>query len=136
MRENEKILNEKDDSKSIYTPVFWAVAAVCILVGLLVWFGIKKPELFGKMRDLMLVLILLVFFIFNTAVAVLFFFLSSRIGSARTALDKLLSSADGKVEELADKTVVVLQKILEPFVKTEERRAGLLSVFSRKDTQE
>ena len=136
MRENEKILNEKDDNNSVYTPVLWAVTGVLILIGLLVWFGMKQPELFGKIRDLMIVLILFVFFIFNTAVAVLFFFLASRIDSARTVLDKAITTADGKVEELADKTVGVLAKILEPFVNIETKRAGILSVFSKKDTEE
>ena len=42
----------------------------------------------------------------------------------------------GKVEELADKTVIVLQKILEPFIKAETDKAGILSIFSKKKTEE
>ena len=131
MRDNERILNQKDEKRSIFRPVICGVAAVCVLIGLLIWFGLKKPELFGKIRDLSITLIIFFILIFNTAAAVLFFFLSSQIGSAKTALEKILSSADGKVEELADKSIDVLERILEPFVRIETEKAGITN--ERKD---
>ena len=135
MRDNEKILNREDEKRNIFRPVICAVAAVCLLIGLLIWFGVKKPELFGKMRDLAVVLVIFFFFIINTAAAVLFFILSSRIGSARDALDKAITFADGKVEELADKVADILRMILEPFIRAESEKAGILSIFSKKKTE-
>ena len=132
MRDNEKILNQKDVKKSIFLPVLFAAAAVCLLIGLLIFFGVKDPELFDKIRDLAVTLIVLVFLVINTAAAVLFFILSPKINGARTSLDQILSSADGKVEELADKVIVVLKKILEPFITVKTEKAGVLSILSRK----
>ncbi len=136
MRDNEEILNKKDDKRNIYTPIIWAAAAVLILLGLLIWFGIKQPVLFNNLRDLVLTIILFLLFIIGGATAVIFFILAARINSARTGLDEIISKADGKVEELADKTVIVLQKILEPFIKAETDKAGILSIFSKKKTEE
>ena len=147
MRENEKILNQEDDKKNIDVPVRCAVIGVCLLIGLLIWFGVKDPELFGKIRDFCITLIVFLLFLINTAAAILFFFLtplffwppafflSSRIGSARTALDQALTNADGKVEELADKTIIILKKILEPFIKVKAEKAGILTIFSKRKAE-
>ena len=132
MREEEKIRNQRDEKQDIVTPVIWAAAAVCAIIGLFIWFGIKQPNLFNNIRDLVLTLILFLVFIFNTVVAIFSFLIAGRLNNARDQLDKAITAGDGKVEELADKTVILLGKILEPFINIESSKAGILSIFTKK----
>ena len=129
MREKEKLLNQNDDKQNISVPVFWSVAAVCILIGLLIWFGIKNPNVFSNVRDLTITLIAFLFFVISTALAVLFFYLSSRISDAKAAIDQAMTKADGKVEELGDKITEILKQILEPVFDTKSKKAGILNIF-------
>lgn len=135
MRENEKKLNEIEDQNNVNRPVIWVVVCLVLLVGVMVWFGIKDPAIFSDISNLVICLFALVFFLLGSVVAFLCFYLSSRIDNAKSEIDKLLTLADGKVEELADKIIILLKKILEPFVEVSAKTAGIFHVFSEKKTE-
>ena len=122
MRENEKKLNVQDDENNISTPVFWVTALVVILVGVMIWFGIKNPDIFSDLRNLLITLVSITLFILGAAAAVLCFFLASRLKDARKQVDEGLSTADGKVEEIAVLIEDLLRKILEPFISAKSKK--------------
>ena len=129
MRDNEKIRNISDDKQNVYKPVIIVTLIVAVVIGCFIWFGIKNPKVFSNIRDLTISLIAFVFFIIGTALAVLFFYLSSRIDDAKNSIDQAMNKADGKVEELGDKISEILIKILEPVFDTKSRKAGILDMF-------
>ena len=134
MRENEKKLNVQDDENNISTPVFWVTALVVILVGVMIWFGIKNPDIFSDLRNLLITLVSITLFILGAAAAVLCFFLASRLKDARKQVDEGLSTADGKVEEIAVLIEDLLRKILEPFISAKAKTAGVMHLLqSKKD---
>ena len=134
MREYEKNLNIQDDRKNISTPVWAAAALVVVLVGVMIWFGIRNPVIFGNIRDLLITMAAVVLFIISTALAILCFFLACKLSGSRKQVDESLASADGKVEELAVKIEEILRKILNPFIEAESKKAGILHIFHRKKT--
>ena len=136
MREKEKNLNIQDDQKNISTPIFLAAALVVVLVGTMIWFGIKDPEIFGKMRDLLVTLTSVILLIIALALAVLCFFLASRLSGAKKQVDESLSAADGKVEEIAVKIEEILRKILDPFIQGKSKAAGIMHILRKKKTEE
>ncbi len=136
MREKEKKLNIQDDEENISTPIFWAAVIVVILVGIMIWFGIKNPVIFGNLRDLLITLVSAVLLIIGIALAILCFFLASRLDGARKQVDESLSKADGKVEELAVKIEEILRKILDPFIQAKSKTTGFMQLFRKKKTEE
>ncbi len=129
MRDNEKIRNISDDKQNIYKPVIIVTIILAVVIGCFIWFGIKNPNVFSNVRDLTITLIAFLFFVISTALAVLFFYLSSRISDAKAAIDQAMTKADGKVEELGDKITEILKQILEPVFDTKSKKAGVLNIF-------
>ena len=129
MRNNEKIRNISDDKQNIYKPVMIVTLILAVVIGCFIWFGIKNPNVFSNVRDLTITLIAFLFFVISTALAVLFFYLSSRISDAKAAIDQAMTKADGKVEELGDKITEILKQILEPVFDTKSKKAGVLNIF-------
>ena len=129
MRDNEKIRNISDDKQNIYKPVMIVTLILAVVIGCFIWFGIKNPNVFSNVRDLTITLIAFLFFVISTALAVLFFYLSSRISDAKAAIDQAMTKADGKVEELGDKITEILKQILEPVFDTKSKKAGVLNIF-------
>ena len=129
MRDNEKIRNISDDRQNIYKPVIIVTLVLAVVIGCFIWFGIKNPNVFSNVRDFTITLIAFLFFVIGTALAVLFFYLSSRISDAKTAIDQAMTKADGKVEELGDKITEILKQILEPVFKKKKKKAGILNIF-------
>ncbi len=136
MRENEKKLNVQDDENNIDAPIFWLTAFLVLLIGIMIWFGIKRPVIFGNIRDFLITMAAAVSFLISIVLAFLFFFLASRIKGARKQVDEALATADGKVEELALEIEKILRKILEPLIGMQSKKAGILHIFQRKKTEE
>lgn len=129
MRDNEKIRNISDDKQNIYKPVIIVTLILAVVIGCFIWFGIKNPNVFSNVRDFTITLIAFLFFVIGTALAVLFFYLTSRINNAKTAIDQAMTKADGKVEELGEKITEILIQILEPVFNTKSKQAGVLNIF-------
>lgn len=136
MRENEQRLNKRDERKQIELPVLLSVLALAVLAGILVWLAVREPNALSGIRDLLITLIVFLSFVIGIALAVLFFWLSSRLGGAREAIDKVLSQADGKTEELAEKITDILRSILNPFIEIGAGSAGVRGVFTGKNTED
>ena len=136
MRENEKKLNLADDKKSIQTPVGLAAAVFILLGCFLAWLAVKKPEALAGLRDLLITLFVFLLFVIGIVLTVLMFLLSSRIDGAKVKIDEVVSSADGKTEELADKITEILKSILNPFIEAKARNSGIKHLFSKKNTEE
>lgn len=135
MRNNEKIMNEAEDRRSINKPVIISAAAVVLLIACLVWFGIKNPNVFSGIRDMILTVSVLVLFLINTVIAVLCFLLTSKLGEARKTIDKYLTTADGKIEELAEKVTEVFRAILNPFIEIQAGSSSIKSLFTKWKTE-
>ena len=136
MRENEKKLNMADDRKNIQTPVWIAAAVFILLAGFLAWLAVKMPGAVSGIRDLLITLFVFLLFVIGIVLTVLMFFLSSRIDSAKIRIDEVISSADGKTEELADRITDILRSILNPFIEAKSRGSGFRQLFTRKNTEE
>ena len=136
MRENEKKLNLADDKKSIQTPVGLAAAVFILLGCFLAWLAVKKPEALSGLRDLLITLFVFLLFVIGIVLTVLMCLLSSRIDGAKVKIDEVISSADGKTEELADKITEILKSILNPFIEAKSRNSGIKHLFSKKNTEE
>ena len=136
MSENEKKLNLADDKKSIQTPVGLAAAVFILLGCFLAWLAVKKPEALSGLRDLLITLFVFLLFVIGIVLTVLMFLLSSRIDGAKVKIDEVISSADGKTEELADKITEILKSILNPFIEAKSRNSGIKHLFSKKNTEE
>lgn len=130
MREDEKIRNITDDRQNVYKPIIIVTVILAVLIGCFIWFGIKNPNVFSNVRDFTITMLAFVFFIISTVLAVLFFYLSSRIEDAKKEIDQAMDKADGKVEELGDKVSEILVKILEPVFDTTSKKAGILNIIS------
>lgn len=136
MRENEKKLNREYDKKHIDTPVLVSVGILVVFIGILIWLAICHPEALYGIRDLLITLSVLLLFIIGAALTVLFFWLSSRLGGAKDAIDRIASQADGKTEELAEKITDVFRSILEPFIEAGARSAGIRGLFTKNNTED
>ena len=136
MRENEKKMNMADDRKSIETPVLIAAAVFVLLIGFLAWLAVKQPGAVSGIRDLLITLFVFLLFLIGIVLTVLMIILTSRIDGAKVKIDEVISSADGKTEELADKVTEILKSILDPFIEAKSRNSGLKGLFSKKNTEE
>ena len=130
MREDDKVRNLSDDRQNIYKPIIIVTVILAVLIGCFIWFGIKNPKVFSNIRDLTITLFAFLFFVISTLLAVLFFYLSGRIGNAKKEIDQAMNTADGKVEELGNKISEILIKILEPVFDTTSKKAGILNIIS------
>ena len=99
------------------------------------YFGIKDKAVLICVRDLIITLFAFFLFLLGTAAAVLCFFVTGRLGSARDAISNVLKNADVKIEELAEQITDILKKILEPFVKMESKSAGFLGIFKNNKSE-
>lgn len=136
MRENEQRLNKTDERKEINTPVLLSVLAIAVLAGILVWLAVRHPDVLSGIRDLLITLVVFLCFIIGAALTVLLFWLSSRLGGAKGAIDNVLSQADGKTEEIADKITEILRSILNPFIEAGSSAAGVRGLFSKNNTED
>ena len=136
MRENEKKMNLADDRKSVETPVLIAAAVFVLLIGFLAWLAVKQPGAVSGIRDLLITLFVFLLFLIGIVLTVLMIILTSRIDGAKVKIDEVISSADGKTEELADKVTEILKSILDPFIEAKSRNSGLKGLFSKKNTEE
>ena len=136
MRENEKKMNMADDRKSVETPVLIAAAVFVLLIGFLAWLAVKQPVAVSGIRDLLITLFVFLLFLIGIVLTVLMIILTSRIDGAKVKIDEVISSADGKTEELADKVTEILKSILDPFIEAKSRNSGLKGLFSKKNTEE
>lgn len=136
MRENEKKMNMADDRKSVETPVLIAAAVFVLLIGFLAWLAVKQPGAVSGIRDLLITLFVFLLFLIGIVLTVLMIILTSRIDGAKVKIDEVISSADGKTEELADKVTEILKSILDPFIEAKSRNSGLKGLFSKKNTEE
>ena len=132
MRENELKNNKTEENEKIRRPVWIAFCVVAAITLVLIFVGIKDPDAVKSIRDLTITLAIFILFVLGAAVAVLSFFLSSKIETARGQIDETLSQADGKVEELADRVTDLLKSILSPFVHFSSNRAGISNVISER----
>ena len=130
MRDNEKIKNQTDDKSNIYKPILIVTVVLVVIIGCYIWLGVKKPVIFGNIRDLTITLIFFVLFVINTVLAVLFFIFAARIENAKEKIDEVMTNADGKVEEAGDQITIILKKILEPVFESSANNAGILKVLS------
>ena len=130
MREDEKIRNLSDDRQNVYKPIIIVTVVLAILIGCFILFGVKNPNVFSNVRDLTITLFAFVFFVINTVLAVLFFYLSGRLEYSKKEIDQAMNKADGKVEELGEKISEILVKILEPVFDTTSKKAGILNIIS------
>ena len=130
MRENDKIKN-REDERQIELPVWIAVSGIILIVAALAWFGTKQPMIINNVRDFIITFIAVLFFLIGTVLAILFFILASKLGDAREKIDDILTKADGKTEELADKITDVFRSILQPFIEVKSGRSGILQVLTK-----
>ena len=136
MRENELKNNQIEESEKIRRPVWIAFCVAAVLTAVLIIVGIKDPDAVKSIRDLTITLAIFILFVLGAVVAVLSFFLSSKIETARGQIDEALSQADGKVEELADRVTDLLKSILSPFIRFSSNRAGISNVISERKEEE
>ena len=103
MRESEKIKNMQDDKKHIDRPVIWVTAILIVIIGIMIWFGVRNPVVFSAIRDFLITFLALLFFILGVALSVLCFLLISKINIAKIKIDEAVTFADGKVVVLGEK---------------------------------
>lgn len=135
MRDSEKIKNVQDDKKNIERPVICVTIVLIVLIGVIIWFGIRNPVVFSAIRDFLITFTALFFFILGVVLSVLCFYLTSRINDAKIKIDEAVTAADGKVVELGEKIEEILRKILEPVIQAQSESAGFLHIFSRRKTE-
>ena len=136
MRETEINKNKEEETKQIRYPVWIAFFAVFILTAVMIWFGVKDPVLFAKLRDLLISLTAVFLFVIGAALAVLFFIFAGKVRESRNAIDNAMSQADGKVEELADKITEIMKTILKPFIQVQSNKAGISGLFSGRKVED
>ena len=135
MNMEDEVRQSEENEKYVDRPIVIVVAVLILIIGCLVYFGIKDKAVLICVRDLIITLFAFFLFLLGTAAAVLCFFLTGRIGSARDAISNVLKNADVKIEELAEQITDILKKILEPFVKMESKSAGLLGIFKKNKSE-
>ena len=129
--ENKEIFRD-EKNRSVFLPLILSILIVAVLVGCFIWLGIRKPDVFASVRDFILTMFLLSFFLLGAVISVLCFLIASKIDTAILKIRELLNTADGKVEELAEKIVEILRKILDPVVAAKSKTSGFFQLFSGK----
>ena len=131
MRESEQIKNIQDNKKNIDHPVIWVAAILIIIIGMMIFLGVRNTDIFSAIRNFLITFIALLFFILGIALSVICFILSSKVNDAKIKIDEAVTSADGKVVEMGEKIEEILEQILEPVIKAQSETAGFLHIFSK-----
>lgn len=131
-------MNGKDDTrleeekKFIKLPIIITCLVLVIIIGIFIYFGVNRTDIFKSVRDLTITLVTFILFIINLLMIVLCFIITSKIDVAKSEIKKLLEKVDVEIDVLADKITNILRDILNPIIKAESKKAGLLSLFTRK----
>ena len=136
MEENNISNDYENEQKQVARPIIIVSSILAVLVAVMVWFGIKEPAIFEDIRDLIIVLTVFVLIIVTGALAVLCFILNSKVDAAKAQLTPLLQNADGKIEEIAEKTADVIETLMNPLVEFKARRGSVWDMVSRKISEE
>ena len=136
MEEKNISNNYENEQKQVATPIIIVSAVLVVLVAVMIWFGIKEPAIFEDIRDLIITLTVFVMIIVTAAIAVLCFFLNSKVDDAKAQLTPLIHSADGKIEEIAEKTADVIETLMHPLVAFKAKRSSIWDIVSKKISEE
>lgn len=131
MNTEKEIRQAKENEKYVDRPVAFVVAGLILIIGCLVYFGIKNRAVLLCVRDLVITICVFLLFIISTALAVLCFYLSHKIDDSKPAIRDAMKMADGKIDVLADKITEIFRMILNPFLEMKSRSAGVLRVFKK-----
>ncbi|MBQ6342797.1 MAG: hypothetical protein IJI41_06720 [Anaerolineaceae bacterium] len=129
-KENQTKIEE--EKKFIQLPIVIICLVLVVIIGIFIFFGVKNTDIFKDIRDLTITLITFIMFIINLLFIILCFMLTSKIDVAKLEIRKLLEKADVEMDVIADKITKILRSILDPVIKAESKKAGLLSLFSKK----
>ena len=131
-------MNENNDArlaeekKFIRLPIIITCLTLVVIIGLFVYFGVKRTDIFQSIRDLAITLVTLMLFIINLVLIILCFIITSKIDYAKIEIKMLLEKVDVEIDDLADKITKILRSILDPIIEAESKKAGLLRIFTRK----
>ena len=131
-------MNENNDArlaeekKFIRLPIIITCLTLVVIIGLFVYFGVKRTDIFQSIRDLTITLVTLMLFIINLVLIILCFIITSKIDYAKIEIKMLLEKVDVEIDDLADKITKILRSILDPIIEAESKKAGLLRIFTRK----
>lgn len=122
----------EEEKKFIKLPIIITCLVLVIIIGIFIYFGVNRTDIFKSVRDLTITLVTFILFIINLLMIVLCFIITSKIDVAKSEIKKLLEKVDDEIDVLADKITNILRDILNPIIKAESKKAGLLSLFTRK----
>lgn len=122
----------EEEKKFIKLPIIITCLVLVIIIGIFIYFGVNRTDIFKSVRDLTITLVTFILFIINLLMIVLCFIITSKIDFAKSEIKKLLEKVDVEIDVLADKITNILRDILNPIIKAESKKAGLLSLFTRK----
>jgi len=122
----------EEEKKFIKLPIIITCLVLVIIIGIFIYFGVNRTDIFKSVRDFTITLVTFVLFIINLLMIVLCFIITSKIDVAKSEIKKLLEKVDVEIDVLADKITNILRDILNPIIKAESKKAGLLSLFTRK----
>lgn len=122
----------EEEKKFIKLPIIITCLVLVIIIGIFIYFGVNRTDIFKSVRDLTITLVTFILFIINLLMIVLCFIITSKIDVAKSEIKKLLEKVDVEIDVLADKITNILRDILNPIIKAESKKAGLLSLFTRK----
>lgn len=131
MNTEKEIRQAKENEKYVDRPIVFVVAGLILIIGCLVYFGIKNRAVLLCVRDLIISICAFLLFVIGLVLAILCFFLSNKIDGAKAAIADALKLADGKVEILAEKITEIFRMILNPFLEMKSRSAGVLRVLKK-----
>lgn len=131
MNTKNEVRQAKENEKYVDRPIVIVIACLILLIGCLVYFGIKDRAVLLCVRDLVITICAFLLFVLGTALAVLFFILARKVDDAKVDIAGVLKMADGKIEELAEKITDILRMILNPFIEMKSKNAGVLRVFKK-----
>ena len=130
MREEQQIRNENEDKQTIHKPVILVTVLLVILIGIMIWFGLKEPKIFSNIRDFIITFTVFIMFLIWILVAVLCIFLTSRLKDGKVKLDQVLSNADSTIVDIGEKVEGILVDILNPIMDTMSKSAGIMHILS------
>lgn len=131
MNTKNEVRQAKENEKYVDRPIVIVIACLILLIGCLVYFGIKDRAVLLCVRDLVITICAFLLFVLGTALAVLCFLLARKVDDAKVDIAGVLKMADGKIEELAEKITDILRMILNPFIEMKSKNAGVLRVFKK-----
>ena len=126
-----KELSRKETWLHIILPVLISVAAAAAIIWALVHFSQNDPSLTQKMADL--VIMCLIFTLFLAGLLVIFLLIKA-ISAVNTGIRKLpagLDKANSAVDSVNPILDEILDKSLEPIIKSKSWAAGIKGIFTR-----